>query len=80
VLLIIGGLILLVTITGDNDIRGYFWGLALLGLGAWLYRKAHSVYRLFLMTSSNEVQAYESRDFGEITELRDAVEAAMMGR
>jgi len=64
----------------DAGAGGFIFGFILLGLGVFALKRAHALYRLFLMTSSNEVQAYESKDQVEIMELRSAVEAAMMGR
>lgn len=62
-----------------------FWlnswlGIAVVALGIYLWAKAKPSYRLFLMTSSNDVQAYESNDRSEVMELRYAIEGAMTGR
>lgn len=35
-------------------------------------------YQLFLMTSSSEAQAYQTRDKGEVVKLRSAIETAMV--
>ncbi len=53
-------------------------GLVVVFLG-W-QRSQTIVYDLFLKTSSNDVQAYETRDEDEVVRLRVAVEKAMMGR
>ncbi|WP_114227022.1 MULTISPECIES: DUF6232 family protein [Sphingomonas] len=54
--------------------------LVLFVISLAIFLTAKASYRLFLMTSSNAVQAYESKDEGEVIELRDAIEGAMVGR
>jgi hypothetical protein len=46
---------------------------------AWLFAKRHQIvdYQLFLMTSSSEAQAFQSRNEQEVTQLRSAIEGAM---
>jgi hypothetical protein len=49
------------------------------GLAWWLWQQAKiREYKLFLMTSSSETQAFITRDQDEVISLRDSVEAAMV--
>ncbi|WP_152569467.1 DUF6232 family protein [Sphingomonas ginsengisoli (ex An et al. 2013)] len=74
----VGAIVLLGNLAPGN--QGWMVAAIFLALGAYLWIKAKAVYRLFLMTSSNKVQAYQSKDASETTALRQAVEGAMMGR
>lgn len=48
-------------------------------LAYWFWQRAKiREYRLFLMTSSSEAQAFVSRDREEVLSLRDSIEAAMI--
>lgn len=49
---------------------------AFLAYRAWLSSKIRE-YRLFLMTSSSEAQAYVTRDRDEVIRLREKIEKAM---
>jgi hypothetical protein len=57
------------------------FGATLLGLAAWQWRRSKvREYKLFLMTSSSEAQAYTSNNFDEVMGLRREIESAMAGR
>lgn len=76
-----GAITFLVSIGGeDGPGSGWIWGVLMVGLGVLMYRGARATYRLFLMTSSSEVQAYSTQDLQEVTELRSAVEGAMIAK
>lgn len=49
------------------------------GLGWLSWRRRHPIttYRLFLVTSSSEAQAFQTNEAGEVNQLRDAIEDAM---
>jgi hypothetical protein len=74
------GIIILLPNMGDFSLTGVLVALGFCAAAYFVWHNARPTYRLFLMTSSSEVQAYESQDRQEITGLRDAVEAAMIGR
>lgn len=60
---------------------GSFVAAAVLGLlGFFMWEKRHDVttHRLFLVTSSAEAQAFVTHDWNDITELRTAIEDAMV--
>jgi hypothetical protein len=50
---------------------------ALLGWRSWRRRRPVTTYRLFLVTSSAEAQAFETNDEDEVIRLRAAIEDAM---
>ena len=53
-------------------------GLALCGIAYWQWQRTKiREYRLFLMTSSSETQAFVTRDEVEVASLRTQIEAAM---
>ena len=52
--------------------------LGFLGLISFLRRKRVTTYRLFLVVSSAEAAAFETKDQSEITQLRGALERAMV--
>lgn len=74
------GLILVLISIRDFNIGLIGIGLVLLGAAYLIFRGAGPTYRLFLMTSSSEVQAFETQDEDQVIELRNAVEAAMIRR
>ncbi len=53
--------------------------VAFIGFGFRSWNRRHDIYtyRLFLVTSSSEAQAFQTADESEIVELRDAIEDAM---
>jgi hypothetical protein len=56
-----------------------FFGIVLLGAAYIVWRGAQlRTYKLFLVTSSSEAQAFETRDEGEISQLRSAIEQAII--
>lgn len=63
----------------SQELWGLFVFAALLGFFAYRMFKNPNVdeFQLFLMTSSSEVQALETKDREQITQLRAAIEAAM---
>jgi len=76
------GLLLLIGGFGEKGSSGMIvFGVVMLGLAALLYRRPDVYeYSLFLMTSSSEAQAFKTNDVDEVTNLRAAIEAAMMTR
>ena len=74
------GAFLIIGNLGDFSLIGFLIAVAFCAAAYFVWRNARPTYRLFLMTSSSEVQAYESQDGEEIMGLRNAVEAAMVGR
>lgn len=81
ILIVIGVLIFLGNLApGNQAVGGFVTAAMFMGAGALLWMNAKPLYQLFLMTSSSEVQAYESKDQSEIMELRHAVESKMVGR
>lgn len=70
---------------GNAEITGAIVSLILAMALAWAchwawQRSKIREYQLFLMTSSSSTQAYISNDQNEIMELRDTIEAAMVGK
>lgn len=64
-----------------EDTNGSFWAAAVLGVlsaATWGKRHAVTTHRLFLVTSSAEAQAFATHDWTDITELRTAIEDAMV--
>ena|SRR5689334_6895961 len=63
---------------------GFTWvfiGILVGAFAAMLWKNSQIIeYRLFLMTSSSEAQAFASLDSDEVYGLRDRIEAAMTGR
>lgn len=52
--------------------------LGLLGFATWEKRHDVTTHKLFLVTSSAEAQAFITRDWDSIAEMREAIEAAMV--
>lgn len=49
------------------------------GIGYWQWKRSQIiVYKLFLITSASETQAFVTRDAGEVADLRQRIENAMM--
>lgn len=86
---ILGGIAILLLLIGVSQISNNpnaapAWMIFALIFGGltWLAWNSSQVveYRLFLMTSSSEAQAFSSRQPDEVYGLRDSIEAAMAGR
>jgi hypothetical protein len=64
---------------GDPNPGSLIGGLIFGGLAYLLFKSAQRYnHKLYLMTSSSEVQALQSQDKSEIDQLRNAIEAAMV--
>lgn len=61
------------------SIGAVMFGGLFVALAYWQWQRAKiREYLLFLMTSSSETQAFVTRDWSEVEELRDRIEAAMI--
>jgi hypothetical protein len=63
--------------TGSWETAGFGVVLAIAGWFAWTKRHPTFLHQLYLVTSSNEAQAFETADDDVIARLRGAIEEAM---